>query len=152
MNHRFDLALMVPVAITMLALGCSQAFASGRARTAGTRSTMRRPRCASRRRTCSAGTSIVPHQCRHPRRRRDAARTSERHPPGARRRDSKNADGVTNVRDELRVAAGGDGPENAEKTSARRCMTPRYRSVKMSLAFERGVKASRSPCTPTAAR
>jgi osmotically-inducible protein OsmY len=57
---------------------------------------------------------------------------------------AKNAEGVREVDNELRIApGGGDGPDEAEKTFGEAVHDSTLTaSVKMSLAFERGVKAS----------
>lgn len=57
---------------------------------------------------------------------------------------AKNADGVRGVENELRVAPGnGDGPDEAEKSFGEAVHdASTSASIKLSLAFERGVKAS----------
>ena len=147
MNHRFDLALMVPVAITMLALGCSQSPSRADVqRTAG-------DAIHDASITVRIKTTYLFSRHLNPFRinvdTRDGVVTLHGTVPSDIHRDlaveiAKNADGVTDVRDELRVAPGdGDGPEGTEKSFGQAVHDATLTaSVKMALAFERGVKAS----------
>ncbi len=147
MNRRIGQVLVVLVAITTLSLGCSQA--SSRAdvqRTAGDAI-----RDASI--TMRIKTTYLFSRHLNPFRinvdTRNGVVTLHGTVPSDIHRElaieiAKNADGVTDVRDDLRVASGGgEEPENTEKTFGQAVHDATLTaSVKMALAFERGVKAS----------